>query len=115
FLADNPGMLPGSRSEKSGVLRSGARMFAAQTSATTVKLHVTLRKAYGFGSMVMSLLGFDNQGATFAFPGATMGAMSAAALSRASHAAEDVETKLREMEVEASFRSASHLGFADFI
>jgi acetyl-CoA carboxylase carboxyltransferase component len=115
FLADNPGMLPGSRSEKTGVLRSGARMFAAQTAATTLKLHVTLRKAYGFGSMVMSLLGFDNQSATFAFPGATMGAMSAAALSRASHAAEDVETKLRNMEVEASFRSASHLGFDDLI
>lgn len=115
FLADNPGMLPGSRSEKSGVLRSGARMFAAQTAATTIKLHVTLRKAYGFGSMVMSLLGFDNQSATFAYPGATMGAMSAAALSKASHAAEDVEARLRKMEVEASFRSASHLGFDDLI
>ena len=115
FLADNPGMLPGSRSEKSGVLRSGARMFAAQTAATTLKLHVTLRKAYGFGSMVMSLLGFDNQSATFAYPGATMGAMSAAALSKASHAAEDVEAKLRKAEVEASFRSAGHLGFDDLI
>jgi acetyl-CoA carboxylase carboxyltransferase component len=115
FLADNPGMLPGSRSEKNGVLRSGARMFAAQTAATTLKLHVTLRKAYGFGSMVMSLLGFDNQSATFAYPGATMGAMSAAALSKASHAAEDVEAKLRKAEVEASFRSASHLGFDDLI
>jgi acetyl-CoA carboxylase carboxyltransferase component len=115
FLADNPGMLPGSRSEKSGVLRSGARMFAAQTAATTIKLHVTLRKAYGFGSMVMSLLGFDNQSATFAYPGATMGAMSAAALSKASHADEDVEARLRQMEVEASFRSASHLGFDDLI
>ncbi|MDQ2636409.1 MAG: acetyl-CoA carboxylase carboxyltransferase subunit [Actinomycetota bacterium] len=115
FLADNPGMLPGSRSEKSGVLRSGARMFAAQTGATTIKLHVTLRKAYGFGSMVMSLLGFDNQSATFAYPGATMGAMSAAALSKASHADEDVEARLRRMEVEASFRSASHLGFDDLI
>ena len=115
FLADNPGMLPGSRSEKSGVLRSGARMFAAQTTATTIKLHVTLRKAYGFGSMVMSLLGFDNQSATYAYPGATMGAMSAAALSRASHAAEDVETRLRQAEVDASFRSAGHLGFDDLI
>jgi acetyl-CoA carboxylase carboxyltransferase component len=115
FLADNPGMLPGSRSERSGVLRSGARMFAAQTAATTLKLHVTLRKAYGFGSMVMSLLGFDDQVATFAYPGATMGAMSAAALSRASHAAEDMETKLRQAEVEASFRSAGHLGFDDLI
>src|SRR5689334_17301009 len=115
FLADNPGMLPGSRSEQSGVLRAGARMFAAQTAATTIKLHVTLRKAYGFGSMVMSLLGFDNQSATFAYPGATMGAMSAAALSRAWHATEDIEAKLRKAEVEASFRSAGHLGFDDLI
>ena len=43
------------------VLRSGARMFAAQTAATTLKLHLTLRKAFGFGSMVMSLLGFDSR------------------------------------------------------
>ena len=115
FLADNPGMLPGSQSERSGVLRSGARMFAAQTAATTLKLHVTLRKAYGFGSMVMSLLGFDDQVATFAYPGATMGAMSAAALSRASHAEQDVAAKLRELELQASYRSAEHLGFDELI
>jgi len=41
--------------------------------------------------------------------------MSAAALSKASHAAEDVEAKLRKAEVEASFRSAGHLGFDDLI
>lgn len=115
FLADNPGMLPGSASERSGVLRSGARMFTAQTTATTLKLHVTLRKAYGFGSMVMSMVGFDNQSATFAYPGATMGAMSAAALSRASHATEDIEGALRKGELEASFSSARQLGFDDLI
>jgi acetyl-CoA carboxylase carboxyltransferase component len=115
FLADNPGMLPGSRSESTGVLRSGARMFAAQTAATTLKLHLTLRKAYGFGSMVMSLLGFDDQVATFAYPGATMGAMSAAALSKASGASEDFEAKLRNAELEASFRSAKTLGFDELI
>src|SRR6516164_6666699 len=115
FLADNPGMLPGSRSERSGVLRAGARMFAAQTAATTLKLHVTLRKAYGFGSMVMSLLGYDHQVATFAYPGATMGAMSAAALSLASHAEQDVAAKLRDLELQASYRSAEHLGFDELI
>ena len=115
FLADNPGMLPGSRSERSGVLRAGARMFAAQTAATTLKLHLTLRKAYGFGSMVMSLLGFDQQVATFAFPGATMGAMSAAALSSATHAAEDLSAKLRNAELQASYRSAEHMGFDELI
>jgi acetyl-CoA carboxylase carboxyltransferase component len=115
FFADNPGMLPGSRSERSGVLRAGARMFAAQTAATTVKLHVTLRKAYGFGSMVMSLLGFDHQTATFAYPGATMGAMSAAALGRATHAGEDLTEKLRNAELQASYRSAEHMGFDELI
>jgi len=115
FLADNPGMLPGSRSEREGVLRAGGRMFAAQTAATTIKLHVTLRKAYGFGSMVMSLLGFDGQVATFAYPGATMGAMSAAALSRASHAGEDLSAKLRNAELQASYRSAEHLGFDELL
>ncbi len=115
FFADNPGMLPGSRSEREGVLRSGGRMFAAQTAATTIKLHVTLRKAYGFGSMVMSLLGFDGQVATFAYPGATMGAMSAAALSRASHAAEDLSAELRDAELQASYRSAERLGFDELL
>jgi acetyl-CoA carboxylase carboxyltransferase component len=115
FLADNPGMLPGSRSERSGVLRAGARMFAAQTAATTLKLHLTLRKAYGFGSMVMSLLGFDQQVATFAYPGATMGAMSAAALSSATHAAEDLSAKLRNAELQASYRSAERMGFDELI
>src|ERR1700761_5153795 len=115
FFADNPGMLPGSRSERSGVLRAGARMFAAQTAATTVKLHVTLRKAYGFGSMVMSLLSFDSQGATFAYPGATMGAMSAAALSKAAHAGEDLTAQLRDAELQASYRSAEHMGFDELI
>ncbi len=115
FLADNPGMLPGSRSERAGVLRSGARMFAAQTAATTLKLHVTMRKAYGFGSMVMSLISFDAQVATFAYPGATMGAMGAGALSRASHADEDLSTKLRNAELQASYRSAEHMGFDELI
>ena len=115
FLADNPGMMPGSRSERTGVLRAGARMFAAQTAATTLKLHLTLRKAYGFGSMVMSLLGFDSQVATYAYPGATMGAMSAAALTRATHAEDDLSAKLRDAELQASYRSAENLGFDELI
>ncbi len=115
FLADNPGMLPGSRSEREGILRSGARMFTAQTVATTVKLHLTLRKAYGFGSMVMSLLGFDGQAATFGYPGATMGAMSAAALSRAAHADADLSAELRDAELQASFNSAENFGFDELI
>jgi acetyl-CoA carboxylase carboxyltransferase component len=115
FLADNPGMLPGTRSERQGVLRSGARMFAAQTQATTPKLHVTLRKAYGFGSMVMALVGFDHQSATFAFPGATLGAMGARASSRAMSSDAAEADMLRRAELDASYRSASRLGFDELI
>ena len=115
MLADNPGMLPGTASERAGVLRSGARMFAAQTQVTSPKLHLTLRKAYGFGSMVMSLVGFDGQSATFAYPGATLGAMSAAAMSRATGADDDRAAALRDAELQASYRSASGLGFDELI
>jgi acetyl-CoA carboxylase carboxyltransferase component len=115
FLADNPGVMPGRASEKRGILRSGARMFAAQTLATSPKLQVTLRKAYGFGSMVMSMIGFDGQSAVFAFPGATMGAMGAAAMSRATGADADEAERLRRAELEASYRSASTLGFDELI
>ncbi|CAJ1496157.1 acyl-CoA carboxylase subunit beta [[Mycobacterium] burgundiense] len=115
FLADNPGMLPGSRSERDGVLLSGARMFTAQTTATTVKLHLTLRKAYGFGSMVMSLLVFDGQVATFGYPGATMGAMSAGALTRAAKTDAALSDQLHDAELQASFNSAENLGFDELI
>jgi acetyl-CoA carboxylase carboxyltransferase component len=97
------------------VLRSGARMFAAQTQATVPKLHVTLRKAYGFGSMVMSMIGYDRQTATYAFPGATLGAMGAGASSEAMKADEDVRSALRNAELQASYRSASTLGFDELI
>lgn len=115
FLADNPGMLPGSASERAGVLRAGARMFAAQTRASTLKLHVTLRKAYGFGSMVMAMVGFDRQSATFAWPGATLGAMGASATSRATRADADASARLRQAELDASYRSARGLGFDELI
>ncbi len=68
FLADNPGVLAGSASERRGILRKGARMYAAQTHATVPKLQVTLRKAYGFGSMVMAMIPFDGQAGVFAYP-----------------------------------------------
>lgn len=115
FLADNPGVLAGSQSEQQAILRKGARMYAAQTFATTPKFEVTLRKAYGFGSMVMGMIPFDGQSAVFAFPGATMGAMGAAAMSRSRGSDTDEAAWLRTMEAEASFRSAKSFGFDELI
>jgi acetyl-CoA carboxylase carboxyltransferase component len=115
FLADNPGVMAGSKSEQQAILRKGARMYAAQTVATTPKFEVTLRKAYGFGSMVMGMIPFDGQSAVFALPGATMGAMGAAAMSRSRGSDTDEAAWLRKMEVEASYRSAQSFGFDELI
>ncbi len=115
FLSDNPGVLPGSGSERAGILRKGARMYAAQTVATVPKFEVTLRKAYGFGSMVMGMIPFDGQSAVYAFPGATMGAMGASAMSRARGSDADEAEMLRTREVEASYRSAQTFGFDELI
>jgi acetyl-CoA carboxylase carboxyltransferase component len=115
FLADNPGVMPGSKSEKEGILRAGARMYAAQTLATSPKIEVTLRKAYGFGSMVMAMIPFDSQSSVFGFPGATMGAMGAAAMSRSRGSDADEAAWLRAVEVEASYRSAEGFGFDELI
>jgi acetyl-CoA carboxylase carboxyltransferase component len=115
FLADNPGVMPGSQSEQQGILRSGARMYAAQTQARVPKMAVTLRKAYGFGSMVMGIIPFDGQSATFSFPGATMGAMGAAAMSRARGSDVDEAEQLRQLEVQASYRSARSFGQDELI
>jgi acetyl-CoA carboxylase carboxyltransferase component len=115
FLADNPGVMPGRQSERQGILRSGARMYAAQTQARVPKFTVTLRKSYGFGSMLMGSVPFDGNSATFAFPGATMGAMGAAAMSRARGSDEDEAKALQRVEVEASYRSAMSFGFDELI
>ncbi len=115
FFADNPGVMPGKASESRAILRSGARMYAAQTLATVPKIEVTFRKAYGFGSMVMGMISFDGQSAVFALPGATMGAMSAAAMSRSKGSGADEAAQLREIELEASYRSAQSFGFDELI
>jgi acetyl-CoA carboxylase carboxyltransferase component len=115
FLSDNPGVLAGSASEKKAILRKGARMYAAQSMATTPKLEVTLRKAYGFGSMVMGQIPFDGQSAVFAFPGVTMGAMGAAAMSRSRGSDEDEAAMLRDAEVQASYRTAKSAGIDELI
>lgn len=115
FLSDNPGVLPGSRSERQAILRKGARMYAAQTMASVPKLEVTMRKAYGFGSMVMGMIPFDGQSGVFAFPGATMGAMGAGAMSQARKSDDDEAARLHDLEVQASYRSAHGFGFDELI
>jgi acetyl-CoA carboxylase carboxyltransferase component len=53
FFQDVPGFLVGSKVERAGIIRHGAKMLYAVSEATVPKLTVILRKAYGAGYFVM--------------------------------------------------------------
>ena len=43
FLADNPGVMAGTRAERSGILKWGGKMFRAERRLRSAKIHVTMR------------------------------------------------------------------------
>jgi acetyl-CoA carboxylase carboxyltransferase component len=74
FLADVPGFMIGSKVEKQGIIRSGAKMIAAVSSATVPKLSVVVRKAYGAGLYAMCGPAFEPD-ACIALPQASIAVM----------------------------------------
>jgi methylmalonyl-CoA decarboxylase subunit alpha len=114
FLADNPGVLAGTTAEKQGILRHAARLFAVQHRLNVPKLHVTLRKAFGFGSSVMAMNPFDGQTTTLAFPSITLGALPAD--SDASAIDDRGErARLAAEQAQASVRAGARLSYDDVI
>jgi len=75
-LVDTPGFLPGANQERAGVIRHGSALLRAFARATTPKVTVTLRQAYGGAHIVMNSrdLGAD---LTLAWPCAQIGVMGA--------------------------------------
>nr|WP_241680127.1 acyl-CoA carboxylase subunit beta [Metabacillus mangrovi] len=59
FLADVPGFMIGTKVERAGIIRHGAKMIAAMSSATVPKISVIIRKAYGAGLYAMSGPAFE--------------------------------------------------------
>jgi methylmalonyl-CoA decarboxylase subunit alpha len=78
FLQDVPGFMIGSKVEKQGIIRHGAKMIAAMAEATVPRLSVVLRKAYGAGLYAMSGPGFEPDVA-LALPQASIAVMGAEA------------------------------------
>ena len=99
----------------SGVLRHAARLFVAQRRLKGPKLHVTLRKAFGFGSSIMAMNPFDKQTITLAFPAITLGAMPVA--SGAASAGLDPAARARAEAEQAggAYHIADRLGYDDII
>jgi acetyl-CoA carboxylase carboxyltransferase component len=75
-LVDTPGFLPGSRQERDGVIRHGAKLVHAFAEASVPSVTVIVRKAFGgaFIAMNSKALGADY---VFAWPGAELGVMGA--------------------------------------
>lgn len=53
-FVDVPGFMPGTFQEHGGIIRAGAKLLYAYSEATTPKITVILRKAYGGAYIVMS-------------------------------------------------------------
>ena len=114
FLADNPGVLAGTVAEHQGILRHAARLFAVQHRLNVPKLHVTLRKVFGFGSSVMAMNPFDGQTITLAFPSITLGALPAESEGSAVDDPEE-RARLAAEQARASVVAGARLSYDDVI
>ena len=74
YLADVPGFMIGSEVERGGIIRHGAKMVSAVSSATVPQFCVVIRKAYGAGLYAMGGPGFGPD-ATLALPTARIAVM----------------------------------------
>lgn len=84
FLADVPGFMIGTKVERQGIIRAGAKMIASVSRATVPKLSVVVRKAYGAGLYAMCGPAFDPE-ACLALPTASIAVMGPQAAINAVH------------------------------
>lgn len=115
FLADNPGVLPGRQSEHDGTLLAAARMYMAQSQLRGAKLHVTLRKAFGFGSSIMAMNPFDHQTLTLAFPGISLGGIPVKGGGDAAKLDPEMQAMLQSMEEQASWGAGDSMAYDEII
>ncbi|WP_042223655.1 acyl-CoA carboxylase subunit beta [Oceanobacillus manasiensis] len=59
FLVDVPGFMIGTKVERAGIIRHGAKMVATMSEATVPKISVIVRKAYGAGLYAMAGPAFE--------------------------------------------------------
>lgn len=59
FLTDVPGFMIGTKVERVGIIRHGAKMISAMSEATVPKISVIVRKAYGAGLYAMAGPAFE--------------------------------------------------------
>jgi acetyl-CoA carboxylase carboxyltransferase component len=110
FLADTPGVLPGPEAERAGTLRAVAGMYLAQRRIRAPKVHVTLRKAFGFGSSLMAMNPFDRQTVTLAFTGISLGGLPALGGAAATKASDAERQRMGDLQ-SGAWTAADNLGY----
>ena len=115
FLTDTPGIMSGSAAEQAGTLRAAAKMYRAQAEMQSPKLHVTLRKAFGFGSCVMAMNPFDKQTASFALPGVSLGGIPVAGGSQAAKLDKALTQQLKESQDSGAWTAGDALAYDEII
>lgn len=98
FLMDVPGFMIGTKVERQGIIRHGAKMLAMMSEATVPKISVVVRKAYGAGLYAMAGPAFETD-ATLALPTAQIAVMGPEAAVNAVYA-----NKIAELEGEERAR-----------
>ncbi|GAA0444734.1 acyl-CoA carboxylase subunit beta [Lentibacillus halophilus] len=74
FLMDIPGFMIGTKVEREGIIRHGAKMLATMSETTVPKISVVVRKAYGAGLYAMAGPAFEPD-ACLALPTAQIAVM----------------------------------------
>ena len=103
FLADVPGFMIGTKVEREGIIRHGAKMITAVSEATVPKVSVILRKAYGAGLYAMSGPAFEPD-ACIALPTAKIAVMGPEAAVNAVYA--NKIAAIDDLEERAAFVAA---------
>ncbi|MCM3442279.1 acyl-CoA carboxylase subunit beta [Metabacillus halosaccharovorans] len=74
FLADIPGFMIGTKVERAGIIRHGAKMISSMAEATVPKISIIVRKAYGAGLYAMAGPAFEPD-CCLALPSASIAVM----------------------------------------
>jgi acetyl-CoA carboxylase carboxyltransferase component len=115
FLADNPGVMAGTKAEREGILKWAGKMFRAERRLRVPKIHVTFRKAFGFGSTTMGHNPFDHQTLQLSFPNLTMSAMPAGPGGQSAKLDAETQARVEAEQRAGAWRMASTLGTDDVI
>lgn len=115
FLADNPGVMAGTRAEREGILKWSGKMFRASRRIQAPKIHVTLRKAFGFGMVTMAGTPFDHQTISYSLPGVNLASMPATSGGKAANLSEEEQLAAEAAQQAGPYRMANNMGVDDVI